>query len=81
MHHECLHCSKGTVTLIEMCSGADGFVAAALDQRWFVDISGGSVEFGNITPDHETFRHLGSPSGRAEQMPFRPKMCRDTAKG
>jgi hypothetical protein len=40
----------GTVTLIEKCSGAVGFEAVATDQRRVVDISGGSVELGNLTP-------------------------------
>ena len=52
-----------------------------MDQRWVIDISGGSVELGNLTPDRETFSHLGSPSGRAEPMPSRSKACRDAAKG
>ena len=40
-----------------------------MDQLWVAAISGGSVERGNLTPDREAFGHLGSPSGRAEQMP------------
>jgi hypothetical protein len=67
----------GTVTLIGMCSGAVGFGAVAMDQLWVVGISGGSVERGNLTPDREAFGDLGSPSGRAEQMPSGPKMCGD----
>src|SRR5260370_23713701 len=69
--------APGTVTLIGMCSGAVGFGAVAMDQLWVVGISGGSVERGNLTPDREAFGDLGSPSGRAEQMPSAPKMCRD----
>ena len=52
-----------------------------MDQRWVVDISGGSVELGNFTPDREAFSHLGSPSGRAEPMPSWSKVCGDAAKG
>ena len=48
-----------------------------MDQLWVVGISGGSVERGNLTPDREAFGDLGSPSGRAEQMPSGPKMCGD----
>jgi hypothetical protein len=53
--------ADGTVTLIGMCSGAVGFGAVALDQRRVVDISGGSVELGNLTPDREAVSHFGSP--------------------
>jgi hypothetical protein len=60
-----------------MCSGAVGFGAVAMDQLWVVGISGGSVERGNLTPDREAFGDLGSPPGRAEQMPSGPKMCGD----
>jgi hypothetical protein len=74
-------CLDGTVTLIGMCSGAVGFGAVALDQHRVVDISGGSVELGNLTPDREAVSHLGSPSGRAEQMPSGPKMCGDPTEG
>ena len=53
-----------------------------VDQLWVVDISGGgSVERGNLTPDREAVGHFGSPSGRAEQMPSRSKVCRDAAEG
>jgi hypothetical protein len=52
-----------------------------MKQCWGVHISGGIVELGNITPDREALSHPGSPSGRAEQMSSRPKMCRDAAKG
>jgi hypothetical protein len=48
-----------------------------MDQLWVVGISGGSVERGNLTQDREAFGDLGSPSGRAEQMPSGPKMCGD----
>src|SRR6201987_1514846 len=68
---------NGTVTLIGMCSGAVGFGVVAMDQLWVVGISGGSVGRGNLTPDREAFGDLGSPSGRAEQMPSGPKMCGD----
>src|SRR6185295_16392917 len=44
---------KGTVTLIGMSSRAVSFGSAAMDQLWGVDISGGSVERGNLTPDRE----------------------------
>src|ERR1700741_930028 len=66
---------NGTVTLIGMCSGAVGFGAVAMDQLWVVGILGGSVERGNLTQDSEAFGDLGSPSGRAEQMPSGTKMC------
>ena len=75
---------EGTVTLIEMCSGAVSFRAVAMDQRRVVGISGGSVysvERGNLTPGREAFSHLGSPSGRAEPVPSRPKVSEDAAKG
>jgi len=75
---------KGTVTLIEMCSGAVSFRAVAMDQRGVVEISGGSiysVERGNLTPGREAFSHLGSPSGCAEPVPSRPKVSADAAKG
>ena len=66
---------KGTVMLIEMCSGAVGFGAIA-DQCWVVGISGGSVERSNLMPDREAFSHLGSPLSRAEPMPSWSKVCR-----
>jgi len=75
---------QGTVTLIEMCSGAVNFRAVAMDQRGVVGISGGSVyrvERGNLTPGREAFSHLGSPSGCAEPVPSRPKVSADAAKG
>jgi len=74
----------GTVTLIEMCSGAVSFRAVAMDQLWVVEISGGSiyrVERGNLTPGREAFSHLGSPLGCAEPVPSRPKVSGDAAKG
>ncbi len=71
-------CARGqgeaTVTLIGMCSAVVGFGAVALDQPWVVDILGGSVERGNLTPDREAVSHFGSPSGRAEQMSPGPKV-------
>ena len=69
----------GTVTLIEMCSGAVGFRALAMDQLGVVDISGGSVERGNLTPGREAFSHFGSPLSRAEPVPSRPKVSGDAA--
>ena len=71
----------GTVTLIEKCSGAVGFEAVATEHRWVVHISGGSVGRGDRTPDREAVGHLGSPFGRAEQMPSRPEVCGDAAEG
>jgi hypothetical protein len=64
-----------------MCSGAVGFGAVALDQRWVVDSSGGSVELGDLMPDCEAVGHFGSPSGRAEQMSSRSKVCGDATEG
>ena len=72
---------RGTVTLIEKCSGAVGFEAVATEHRWVVHISGGSVGRGDLTPDREAVGHLGSPFGRAEQMPSRPEVCGDAAEG
>ena len=71
----------GTVTLIEKCSGAVGFEAVATEHRWVVHISGGNVGRGDLTPDREAVCHLGSPFGRAEQMPSRPEVCGDAAEG
>jgi len=71
----------GTVTLIEKCSGAVGFEAVATEHLWVVHISGGSVGRGDLTPDREAVGHLGSPLGRAEQMPSRPEVCGDAAEG
>jgi hypothetical protein len=75
------HGPEGTVTLFEKCCGAVGFGAVATEHRWVVHISGGSVERGDLTPDREAVGHLGSPLGRAEQMPSRPKVCGDAAEG
>ena len=72
---------RGTVTLIEKCSGAVGFEAVATEHRWVVHISGGSVGRGDLTPDRQAVGHLGSPFGRAEQMPSRPEVCGDAAEG
>ena len=58
-----------TVTLIGMSSRAVSFGSAAMDQPWGVDVSGGSVERGNLTPDREALIYFGSPLGRAEPMP------------
>ena len=73
--------SEGTVTLIEICSGAVDCGAMAMDQRWGVGISGGSVERGNLTPDREALIYFGSPLGRAEPMPSWSKVRGDGAKG
>jgi hypothetical protein len=67
----------GTVTLIEKCSGAVGFEAVATEHVWVVHISGDSVGRGDLTPDREAVGHLGSPFGRAEQIPSRPEVCGD----
>src|SRR5271167_3059782 len=64
-----------------MCSGAVGFGAVAMDQLWVVDISGGSVERGDLMPDREAVSHFGSPSGRAEPVPSRSKMRGDPTEG
>ena len=72
---------EGTVTLIEICSGAVDCGAMAMDQRWGVGISGGSVERGNLTPDREALIYFGSPLGRAEPMPSWSKVRGDAAKG
>ena len=71
----------GTVTLIEICSGAVDCGAMAMDQRWGVGISGGNVERGNLTPDREALIYFGSPLGRAEPMPSWSKVRGDGAKG
>jgi nucleotide-binding universal stress UspA family protein len=73
--------AHGTVTLIEKYSGAIGFEAVATEHRWVVHISGGSVGRGDLTPDREAVGQLGSPFGRAEQMPSRPEVCGDAAEG
>ena len=72
---------EGTVTLIEKCSGAVEFEAVATEHRSIVHISGGNVGRGDLTPDREAVSHLGSPFGRAEQMPSRPQVCGDAAEG
>ena len=40
-----------------------------MDQLWGVDISGGSVERGNLTPDREAIGHHLSVVGRRQQVP------------
>ena len=52
-----------------------------MEQFLVVHMSGGSVERGDLTPDREAVGHLGSPLGRAELMPSRPKVCGDAAEG
>src|SRR5271166_5102736 len=74
-------CFGGTVTLIEIYSGAVGFGAVAMDQPWVVDISGGSVERRDLMPDREAVSHLGSPFGRAEPVPSRSKVRGDPTEG
>jgi hypothetical protein len=71
----------GTVTLFENYCGVVGFGAVVMDQLWVAAISGGSVERGNLTPDHEAVGHFGSPSGRAGPMASGPKVCGDPAEG
>ena len=71
----------GTVALIEKCSGAVEFEAVATEHRWVVHISGGNVGRGDLTPDREAVGQLGSPFGRAEQMPSRPEVCGDADEG
>ena len=66
---------------VEICSGAVDCGAMAMDQRWGVGISGGSVERGNRTPDREALSYFGSPLGRAEPMPSWSKVRPDAAKG
>ena len=73
--------AQGTGTLIEKCSGAVGFEAVATEHRWVVHISGGSLGRGDLTPDREAVGQLGSPFGRAEQMPSRPEVRGDAAEG
>ena len=72
---------EGTVTLFENYCGVVGFGAAAVDQLWVVDISGGSVELSGLIPDREAVGHFGSPFGCAEQMASWSKMGGDTAEG
>jgi hypothetical protein len=53
-------------------------------RRWIsfgLLVSGGSVELSGLIPDREAVGHLGSPSGRAEQMASWSKMGTDTAEG
>ena len=69
----------GTVTLIGMSSRAVSFGSAAMDQLWGVDISGGSVERGNLTPDREAIGHHLSVVGRRQQVPTDPEMWRNAA--
>jgi hypothetical protein len=45
-----------------------------MDQLWGVDISGGSVERGNLTPDREAIGHHLSVVGRQQQVPTDPEM-------
>ena len=71
--------SEGTVTLIGMSSRAVSFGSAAMDQLWGVDISGGSVERGNLTPDREAIGHHLSVVGRRQQVPTDPEMWRNAA--
>src|SRR6185312_10143800 len=71
--------SPGTVTLIGMSSRAVSFGSAAMDQLWGVDISGGSVERGNLIPDREAIGHHLSVVGRRQQVPTDPEMWRNAA--
>jgi hypothetical protein len=48
-----LRAADGTVTLVGIYGGVVGFGAVAMDQLWVVDISGGSVERGDLMPDRE----------------------------
>jgi len=68
-----------TVTLIGMSSRAVSFGSAAMDQLWGVDISGGSVERGNLIPDREAIGHHLSVVGRRQQVPTDPEMWRNAA--
>jgi len=52
-----------------------------MDQPWGANISGGSVEPGNLTPDREALIYFGSPLGRAEPMPSWSKVRRDATEG
>jgi hypothetical protein len=67
-------------TVLTISTGAPR-TSAVPDASRVVDISGGSVELGNLTPDREAVSHFGSPSSRAEQMPSGPKMCGDATEG
>jgi hypothetical protein len=50
-----------------------------MDQRWGVDISGGSVEHGNLAADRETVGHRLSIVGRRQQVSPDPEMWRNAA--
>ena len=50
-----------------------------MDQLWGVDISGGSVERSNLTPDREAIGHHLSVVGRRQQVPTDPEMWRNAA--
>src|ERR1700758_4002548 len=67
-------------TVLTISTGAPR-TSAVPDASRVVDISGGRVELGNLTPDREAVSHFGSPSSRAEQMPSGPKMCGDATEG
>jgi hypothetical protein len=77
--HRRRNCCGGTVTLIGMSSRPVSFGSAAMDQLWGVDISGGSVERGNLTPDREAIGHHLSVVGRRQQVPTDPEMWRNAA--
>ena len=72
-----LGCQPGTVTLIGIYCGTVGFGAVAIDQPWVVDISGGSVESGDLMPDREAVSHFGSPLSRGKPVPSRSKVRGD----
>jgi len=73
--------AAGAVMLVGIHGGAVGFGAVAMDQLWVVDISGGSVERGDLIPDREADSHFGSPFGCAEQVASWSKVCGDAAEG
>lgn len=50
-----------------------------MDQLWGVDISGGSVERVNLTPDRDAIGHHLSVVGRRQQVPTDPEMRRNAA--
>lgn len=52
---------QGTVTLIEMCSGAIVIRGLAPDHAWVVDISSGGIERDDLIPGREAVSHFGSP--------------------
>ena len=62
-----------------MSSRAVSFGSAAMDQLWGVDISGRSVERGNLIPDREAIGHHLSVVGRRQQVPTDPEMWRNAA--